>query len=151
MLSGILLIPAKKTEIKAEKHRIQANVEPESSTETLGEHSLLLYPHINPPYNAVKMLYVGSEVAKDVEVKIHYIDKDGIKQERSVTEFFPRIDPGMWKYHDKYDYLEPEQLGYFRLVQKKSTSDGKATVSISFTGAKSGTPVNFEREFKLGA
>ena len=116
---------------------------------TLGEHSLRLYPHRNPPYNAAKMLYVGTEMAKDLVVRITYKDNSGNEQTKAATDFFPKEDPRMWQHHYKYDFLEPNQVAYFHLLQKKNTLDGKATVWVSFSGANSGKSVQVKKEFDL--
>jgi len=121
----------------------------QQSSAEIGEHSLTIYPHRNPPYNAAKLLYTDPEVAKDLIVKIVYQDSAGDPQTKVVTDFFPKEDPGMWKHHYKYDFLEPNQVVYFHLLKKKSTSDGKATVIATFTGATSGKSVRVEREFDL--
>lgn len=121
---------------------------PDSNSE-LGEHSLILYPHRNPPYNAAKMLYVGPEIAKDLDVRITYSDSTGNLKTKMVTEFFPKQDHQMIWYHYRYDFLEPNQVAYFHLLKKKSTLDGKATVIASFTGAKSGKSVKVRKDFEL--
>ncbi|MBC8264874.1 MAG: hypothetical protein H8E47_12210 [Anaerolineales bacterium] len=121
----------------------------QQSNAGISEHSLTIYPHRNPPYNAAKVLYTGPEIAKDLVVKIVYQDSAGDPQTKVVTDFFPKEDPRMWKHHYKYDFLEPNQVVYFHLLKKKSTSDGKATVIAAFTGATSGKSVKVEREFDL--
>jgi len=121
----------------------------QQSNAGIGEHSLVVYPHRNPPYNAAKMLYTGPEVAKDLVVRIVYQDRAGDPQTKVITDFFPREDPRMWKHHYKYDFLEPNQVVYFHLLKKKSTSDGKATVIATFTGATSGKSVKVEHKFDL--
>lgn len=122
---------------------------PTSDNAELGEHSLCLYSHKNPPYNAVKMLYAGPEIAKDLDVKIVYKDSNGNEQTKVVTEFFPKEDPKMiWHYY-KYDFLEPHQVVYFHLLKKTSTLDGKATVVVRFSGVRSGKPVQVRGEFDL--
>jgi hypothetical protein len=118
-------------------------------TSSLNEQSLRMYPHKNSPYNAVKMLYVGSEIAKDFEAQIFYRDTSGKEQSKTVTDFFPKEDPRMWQYHYKYDFLEQNQVAYFHLIGKKHTQDGRATVVAKFTGATSGKSVQVEREFQL--
>jgi hypothetical protein len=120
-----------------------------SNYTTLGTHSLCVYPHRSPPYNAVKMIYTGSEIVKDLAVEIIYRDRDGNSQTRTVTEFFPKEDPRMIWHHYKYDFLEPNQVVYFRLLNKKKTFDGKATVVVSFVGASTGKSVEVENEFVL--
>ena len=92
-------------------------------TSTLGEHSLWLYPHKNPPYNAAKMVYVGTEIAKDLDVSLTYKDNAGNEQTKAVTDFFPKEDPRMWQHHYKHDFLEPHQVAYFHLMQKQNTFD----------------------------
>jgi len=119
------------------------------ATASLSEQSLRMYPHKNPPYNAVKMLYVGPEIAKDLDVRVLYRDTSGKEQSKTVTEFFPKEDPRMWQHHDKYDFLEPNQVAYFRLIGKKHTQDGRATVVARFTGATSGKSIQAEQEFHL--
>lgn len=52
-------------------------------------------------------------------------------------------------YHYKYDFLEPNQVVYFRLIKKKTTLDGIAVVVVNFTGAISGKKVEVRREFTL--
>ena len=121
----------------------------QSATSSLSEQSLRMYPHKNPPYNAVKMLFVGPEVAKDLEVQVLYTDTSGKEQSKTVTEFFPREDPRMWQHHYKYDFLEPNQVAYFHLIGKKHTQDGRATVVARFTGATSGKSVQIKQEFQL--
>jgi hypothetical protein len=115
----------------------------------VSEDSLLLYFHKNPPYNAAKILYVGSEIAKDLKIEIRYLNSKGILQTKTVTEFFPKEDPKMMWHHYKYDFLEPNQVAYFHLVKNKSTSNGKAKVTVSFIGAKSGNSAKIEKEFDL--
>ena len=115
----------------------------------INENSLLLYFHKNPPYNAAKILYVGSEIAKDLKVEIRYLNSEGVFQTKTVTEFFPKEDPKMIWHHYKYDFLEPNQAAYFHLVKNKSTSNGKAKVMVSFMGAKSGKSAKIEKEFDL--
>lgn len=119
------------------------------NTSTLGEHSLQLYPHKNPPYNAVKILYVGTEIAKDLNVKVTYRDNAGNEQTKVITDFFPKEDPRMWQHYYRYDFLEPNQVAYFHLLQKKNTLDGKATVWVSFSGANSGKSVQVKKDFSL--
>lgn len=120
-----------------------------SNTGMLGRHSLALYFHRNPPYNAVKMLYTGSEIAKDLEVKILHKDVSGNEQTRIVTDFFPKEDPRMMWHCYKHDFLEPNQVAYFHLPKKKSALDGKAKVVVRFSGAQSGKTVQLESEFDL--
>ena len=115
----------------------------------LDENSLLLYPHKNPPNNAVKMLYVGTEIVKDLEVKATYKDISGVEQTKIIDDFFPKADPKMWASHTKLDFLEPNQVAYFHLVQKKNTLDGKVIVEASFIGAGSGTQVRVREDFDL--
>jgi len=112
-------------------------------------NALILYPHKNRPYNAVKLLYVGDEIAKDLQVRVLHTDKEGNKKVKHITEFFPEDDPRMWQYHFKHDYLKQNQVAYFHLLQKSSSLDGKALVSVDFIGAKSGVPVHLEKEFDL--
>ncbi|MGA9347913.1 MAG: hypothetical protein WBW48_03820 [Anaerolineae bacterium] len=121
----------------------------QQSNAGISEHSVTIYSHRNPPYNAAKMLYTGPEMAKDLVVKIVYQDSAGDPQTKVVTDFFPKEDPRMWKHHYKYDFLEPNQVVYFHLLKKKTTLDGKATVIATFTGATSGKSVKVEREFEL--
>jgi hypothetical protein len=115
----------------------------------LGEHSLRLYSHRNPPYNAMKMFFVGTEMAKDLDVRIAYKDNAGNEQTKVVTDFFPKEDPPMWQHHYKYGFLESNQIAYFHLLQMKHTADGKATVRASFSGANSGKSVRVKKEFDL--
>ncbi len=115
----------------------------------LNENSLLLYFHRSPPYNAAKILYVGSEIAKDLDVRIIYTDTDGQQQIKQITDFFPDGDSSMIWHQYKYDFLKPNQVAYFRLIKKKSTIDGRVKVSVDFVGAKSDVPIHIEKEFEL--
>lgn len=115
----------------------------------LDGRSVNIYAHRSPPYNAVKMIYTGSEVAMDFCAKIAYKDVAGSPQSILVTEFFPKEDSRMIWYHYKYDFLEPNQVVYFRLIKKKTTLDGIAVVVVNFTGAISGKKVEVRREFTL--
>lgn len=118
-------------------------------TQILDENAISLYFHKNPPYNAVKVLYSGSEIAKDFEVRVVYSDASGKKQIKKEEEFFPEHDSQMiWKY-DKYDFLKPNQVIYFRLPRKKTVPDGIVKVLVNFCGANSGIPVTVEKEFEL--
>lgn len=116
---------------------------------SLNEQSLKIYPHKNPPYNAAKMIYVGSEIAKDLDVQVLYRDTSGIEQIKVVKEFFPKEDPKMWQHYYDYDFLEPNQVAYFHLVGKEHTKDGRVTVVVKFAGATSGEFVQVKREFQL--
>ncbi len=55
----------------------------------------------------------------------------------------------MWQYHYKYDFLEPNQVAYFYLLQRKSTANGKVIVVATFVGATSGRSIEVRREFDL--
>lgn len=88
-------------------------------------------------------------MAKDLVVRIIYQDRAGDLQTKVVAGFFPKEDPRMCMYHDKCDFLEPNQVVYFHLLNKKSTSDGKATVIATLTGAISGKSIKVQREFDL--
>jgi hypothetical protein len=116
---------------------------------SLNESSLLVYPHEDSHCNAVKMLYAGSEIIRDLDIRMIYRDSDGKKQTKIVEEFFPESDRYMVFEPYHYYHLEPNQVAYFPLLQKASVPDGKVTVSASFTGAKSGKLVQFERDFEL--
>jgi len=118
-------------------------------TSEIGENSLLMYPYANPPYNVAEMRYVGPETVKDLDVRLIYKNQAGEKKETEVTEFFPQNDLRMIWHHFKVYVLEPNQVLRFRLVQRKSTLDGKVVVLASFTGAKSGKLVEFREEFNL--
>jgi hypothetical protein len=117
---------------------------------SLNESSLLMSPHRRPPYNAVKMQNVASETIKDLKIGIVYRDTNGKTQTKSVEEFYAEGDPRMWQHHQKYEWLSPNQVAYFYLsLQKKNVLNGKVTVSVSFIGAESGKPVQFEQDFEL--
>jgi len=116
---------------------------------SLDESSLLVYPHEDSQCNAVRMLYAGSEIIRDLDIRMIYRDGDGKKQTKIVKEFFPKSDPYMAFEPYHYYHLEPNQVAYFPLLRKASVPNGKVTVSASFTGAKSGKLVQFERDFEL--
>ena len=127
----------------------KSNSQLNTKNELLGKYVLALYFHRNPPYNAAKMLYTGSEIARDLEVKILYKDSNGNEQTQIVTDFFPKEDPKMiWHYY-KHDFLEPNQVTYFHLLKKTSTLNGKVKVVVRFVGAQSGRPRQIENEFDL--
>ena len=115
----------------------------------ISEPALILYRHRNPPYNAVKMLYVGSEIARDLEVKITYNDNNAEQQTKIVTDFFPESDTKMMWHYYKYDFLKPSQVVYFHLIKRKSTLDGKVKVLVSFVDSKTGQSVQAEQDFEL--
>lgn len=119
------------------------------SNEGISEKSLSIYHHHNPPYNAAKILYTGTEIAKDLVVRIEYNDSTGNPQTKIVTDFFPKNDQKMIWFIFKYDSLEPNQVAYFRLIKRKTTSDGKALIVATFTGALSGKSVSVKQEFQL--
>lgn len=144
VLARIILLPSYKFISRVLKRREGA-----SNQIVLSENSLLIYPHRSPPYNAAKILYVGSEMAINLDVKISYVDLNGQQQTKQITDFFPDGDSNMIWYHYKYDFLKPDQVAYFRLVNGKSTADRKATITVDFVGAKSQIPIHIEKEFEL--
>lgn len=113
------------------------------------ENSLSLYVHKNPPYNAVKMLYTGTEIAKDLQVRIEYTDIEGKHQLKLITDFFPKNDTQMIWHIYKYDFLEPNQVAYFRLVKRKTTLDGTAMVHVKFTKAITDKQISIKQSFTL--
>lgn len=113
------------------------------------EDALQIYFHKNPPYNAAKLLYTGKEIARDLIVKIHYIDANGDEQTKTITEFFPETDPKMWQHHYKRDFLREGQVEYIHLIQKKNSSNGQVQVTATFTGASSKKQITVEKEFEL--
>lgn len=129
--------------------RLAPLFEANSSQPKLDASQLSLYPHRNPPYNAVKMLYTGNEIAKDLEVRVMYQEPDGSDQMIVVEEFFPEQDPKMIWHHNKYDFLKANQVAYFRLPRSESTLEGRATVVVRFVVASSGKSVEFTEEFEL--
>lgn len=116
----------------------------------INENSLLMYYYSDPQSPAVEMHYIGSESAKDLEVKIKYRDERGEEKEEVVTEFFPENDPRMFGHHFKANVLVPNEVLRFRLVQRNQTLDGNDTVLASLIGVKSGRSVKIAREFNLG-
>ena len=106
-----------------------------------------MYPHEKPPYNAVKAHYVGHETIKDIDVKITYKDNNGELKQTKVREFFQQPDM-IWNQFEA-DTLTPNQIVYFRLLQKKSVPSKKVTLSVSFTGTQYRKRLTIEKEFEL--
>ena len=115
----------------------------------LGEHSLLMYPYIKPPYNAIEMRYVGNELLKDLKIWLVYNDNTGIEQRKRITEFFPKDDYDMFWRQFTANTMEEDEVVRFRLVRKESTIDGKVKLDVHFEGAKTGKTVEFSTEFEL--
>ena len=112
-------------------------------------NSVNLYPHKNPPSNAIKMVYTGSEVIKDLKVKVIYKDANGENQIKEVLDFFPEQDSQMIWRHYKYDHLKPNQVIYFRLPLIKTVPDKRVKVLVSFKDANSVDNIEIEKEFDL--
>ncbi|MCK4255629.1 hypothetical protein KAX35_01970 [candidate division WOR-3 bacterium] len=120
-----------------------------SEISAINEHSLLIYPYINPPSYAVEMHYVGTEVAKDVDIKILYKDRNDHKRLVEITKFFPQNDTKMIWDHTNIYVLKPNQVFRFHLIPKLFTLDGKGTIIAKLTGVESGESIEIRKDFVL--
>jgi hypothetical protein len=115
----------------------------------LDEQSLLFYPHRTKFSNAVLMKYVGKERAVELMVMLSYQDKTGQLKQIRVDQFFPPSDPQMLYNAGSISSLESGQETYFHILGAEENSEGKVTVLVTFTGAKTGTQVKIKRIFPL--
>jgi hypothetical protein len=95
------------------------------------------------------MKYVGEERAVDFVVTLSYKDKTGKLKQFPVTQFFSSNDPKMLYDAGRITSMESGQETYFHILGQEENSEGKVSVQICFTGAKTGTPVKIERVFPL--
>lgn len=119
------------------------------SPKSLDEAAIRLYPHRTKTSSAILMKYVGNESAVDLVVTLSYKDKNGETKKIPVTQFFTANDPAMKYNPGPVIAMEPGQENYFFILGGEENSEGKVKVQISFTGAKTGTPVKYEQDFLL--
>ena len=134
--------------ITAKRQKLIENTD-KAQSKLLDAASVSLYSHKNPPYNAIKILYTGSDMAKDLKVRVAYRNTNGRSQIKEIQDFFTEQDPRMIWRHYKCDFLKSNQVAYFRLPLRKTAPDGKVTVLASFLGVSSAIPVEIEKKFDL--
>jgi hypothetical protein len=149
LLSAFLVHEETKKELKTKIAKLEKDNE-KFLSDSISENSIVLSHFSTSGYNAIELRYVmGNEPISVSFLTLIYFDNNGEKKVQQISQYFALSDNLLAGHSVNLNVLNVGEGVRFHTLSRDDVKNESVTISMGFTGLKSGKQVEFERQIPM--